>query len=84
MVSIIRSHVSFAAKDALLRPGEMLTGEAAAACGLTRGRVRQIAKAHGIARWVGRLQLWAVNHQKLTEVLARTKRRRRRNFIGRT
>jgi hypothetical protein len=80
MPAILRQHVHYLAKaddgDALLKPGEALTGEMAAETGLTQERIRQICKRHGAGRWIGRLRLYAVDRQRLAAHLARTKRKR--------
>jgi hypothetical protein len=78
MVSVIRTHVKFAAKaddDALLRPGELLTHEAAAEFKLSAERIRQLCRRHGCGEWSDRLRAYVVNRVKLADHLARTRRK---------
>jgi hypothetical protein len=69
MPAIIRGHVNFVAKDAdgdaLLKPGEMLTSEAARLGDCSLQAVRQWIKKHRIGRWEPRLQMFIVDGQKL-------------------
>jgi hypothetical protein len=88
MPAILKQHVHYQAakaddSDALLWPGEALTGDMAKEFGLSSERIRQLCRRHGCGRWIGRLRLYAVDRQKLTEVLARPKRRRRKRNLAR-
>jgi hypothetical protein len=80
MPAIIRSHVHFLAKDdsdALLRPGELLTHEAAELAGRTTERIRQLVRRHGVGRWEPRLRCYVVDRVRLLDHLARRKRKNR-------
>jgi hypothetical protein len=81
MVSIIRGHTHFAAKsdesDALLKPGQMLTYEAAVEFKLSSERVRQLCRRHGCGKWSNRLRAYIVVRAKLADHLAKSRRRRR-------
>jgi excisionase family DNA binding protein len=76
MPVILKSHVHFNSKtdgEALIRPGEMTTGEAASLAGCSMENIRQWIKKHRIGRWEPRLQMYVVDREKL---LARMKRRK--------
>jgi hypothetical protein len=82
MPAIIRSHVHFAAKDAaddaLLRPGEMLTSEAATLGDCSLQAVRVWIKKHRIGRWEPRLQMFIVDRKKLAAHLEKRRQRKKR------
>jgi hypothetical protein len=81
MPAIIRNHVNFVAKDdsyALLKPGEMLTSEAAALGDCTLQAVRQWIRKHRIGRWEPRLQMFIVDREKLAAHLERRRLRKKR------
>jgi hypothetical protein len=78
MPAIIRHHISFAPKsgdDALVRPGEMTTSEAAALAECSMENIRLWIRKYRIGRWEPRLQMYLVDGDKL---VARMNRRRRR------
>jgi hypothetical protein len=82
MPAILKGHVHFnLAKaddpDALLRDGELLTYEAAAEFQLSAERIRQLCRRHRCGRWEGRLRMYVVDRAKLTDHLARSRRRRK-------
>jgi hypothetical protein len=66
MVSVIRSHVHFAAKDdsgALLKPEELTTGEAAVLAQCTTENIRQWIKKHRDRRCQQRPDVRAAEEQ---------------------
>jgi hypothetical protein len=81
MVAILRGPVHYATKsddgNALLRDGELLTGEAAQEFQLSSERVRQLCRRHGCGRWEARLRMYVVDRQRLADHLAKSKRKRK-------
>jgi hypothetical protein len=81
MPAIIRNHVNFVAKtadgDALLRPGEMLTSEAAKLGDCSLQAVRVWIRKHRIGRWEPRLQMFIVDREKLSAHLEKRRRKKR-------
>jgi hypothetical protein len=82
MPAIIRGSVNYAVKaddgDALLKPGEMLTSEAAAVGNCTLQAVRVWIKKHRIGRWEPRLQMFIVDREKLSAHLEKRRQRKKR------
>jgi hypothetical protein len=82
MPSIIRGPVNYAVKaddgDALLRPGEMLTSEAAKLGDCSLQAVRIWIRKHRIGYWSPRLQMFIVDREKLTAHLEKRRQRKKR------
>jgi hypothetical protein len=76
MPAIIRHHISFAPKsgdDALVRPGEMTTSEAAALAECSMENIRLWVTKNRVGRWEPRLKMYLIDREKL---LARMNRRK--------
>jgi len=77
MPAILRRHVNFdskAAGEALIRPGEMTSAEAAALAECSTENIRLWVRKHRIGHWEPRLQMFIINREKL---VARMKRRKK-------
>jgi hypothetical protein len=83
MPAIIRHHVNFVVTDdALMRPGELTTAEAAALAGYTTERIRQLVKQKRIGRWEPRLRMYVVDRAKLTSHIAGRRNTTRSGLSG--
>jgi hypothetical protein len=77
MPAILRGHVRFSSKadgEALVRPDEMTTAEAATLAECSTENIRLWVRKHRIGHWEPRLQMFIINREKL---VARMKRRKK-------
>jgi hypothetical protein len=77
MPAILRRHVDFNSKadsEALIRPGELTSAEAAALAECSTENIRLWVRKHRIGHWEPRLQMFIINREKL---VARMKGRKK-------